>query len=34
MIDKLWIRKDVEGSGRGLTEVLSRQFPWGTEENH
>jgi hypothetical protein len=23
-----------EGSGRGLIEVLSRNFPEGTEENH
>jgi hypothetical protein len=24
----------MDGSGRGLIEVLSRNFPGGTEENH
>jgi hypothetical protein len=26
--------KNLEGRGRGLIEVLSRNFPGGIEENH
>jgi hypothetical protein len=26
--------KDLEGSGSGLFEVVSRQFSGGTEDNH
>jgi hypothetical protein len=26
--------KAFEGSGNGLTEVLSWHLPWGTEKNH
>jgi hypothetical protein len=33
MIDAWWIGKDLEGTGSGLIEVLSRYFIWGTEEN-
>jgi hypothetical protein len=34
MISEWWIGKDMERSGRGLFEVLSRHFPGGTEENN
>jgi hypothetical protein len=34
MFGELWIRKDLEGSGRGLIEVLSQHFPGGPEENY
>jgi hypothetical protein len=34
MVDDWWIAKNLEGSGRGLFEVLSRNFPVGSEENH
>jgi hypothetical protein len=29
-----WIGKDLEGSGRGLSEILFYYVPWQTEENH
>lgn len=28
------LMNDLEGSGRGLTEVLSRNLPEGTEKKH
>lgn len=34
MTDKRWIRKHSEGSGRGLTEVLSRHLPRRAEKKH
>jgi hypothetical protein len=34
MIDELSTVKDLEGSGCGPIEVLSRNLPTGTEENH
>jgi hypothetical protein len=32
--DKLSIGKDLEGRGRGIIVVLSRNSPIGTEENN
>jgi hypothetical protein len=29
-----WVGKNVEGSGRGLIWVVSRNLPGGTQENH
>jgi len=34
VIDKWRIDKDMEGSGRVLIVVLSRNLFWGSEENH
>jgi hypothetical protein len=34
MIDMWRIGKDLEGSDRGLIEMLSRYLPVGTEKNH
>jgi hypothetical protein len=34
IIDEWLVGKDLEGSGIGIIEVLSRNFPSGTEENH
>jgi hypothetical protein len=34
MVDDWWIAKNLEGGGRGLFELLSRNFPIGSEENH
>jgi hypothetical protein len=34
MVDEWWIGKDLEGGGRGINEVLSRNLPGGTKENH
>ena len=34
MMDEWWIRKDLEGSGRGLMWVLTCHFPGGTQRNH
>jgi hypothetical protein len=34
VIDKWWIWKDLEKSGRNLVKVLSRHVPGGTEENN
>jgi hypothetical protein len=34
MTDKLYIRKDLEGSGRSIIELLHRNLPGGSEENH
>jgi hypothetical protein len=33
MTAEWWIGKDLEGSGRGVIEVLYRHLPGGTEEN-
>jgi hypothetical protein len=33
MVDERLIEKDLEGSGRGLIKILSRQLPGGTEED-
>lgn len=33
MID-WWTGMDLEEDDRGLNEVLSRNLPWQTEENH
>jgi hypothetical protein len=33
VISEILIRKNFEGTGRGLSEVLSRYSPGGTEEN-
>jgi hypothetical protein len=33
MIDERWIEEDLEGSGRGLIEVLSRHLPGGHERS-
>jgi hypothetical protein len=32
-IDELWIEKDLEGTGLGLTEILPLHLFRGTEEN-
>jgi hypothetical protein len=32
--DDWWTRKDFERSGSGLVEVLFRNLPGGTEDNH
>jgi hypothetical protein len=32
--DDWWIWNDLEGSGYGLTEVLSQYLPGGTVENN
>jgi hypothetical protein len=34
MIEKLCVRKDLEGSDRGLTEAISLYLTTGTEEDH
>jgi hypothetical protein len=34
LIEERWIGNDLEGSGRNLSEVLSRNLPGGTEEYH
>jgi hypothetical protein len=34
MTNECWIRRCLEGSGRDLIEVLSRQLPGGTELRH
>jgi hypothetical protein len=34
MTGELSVRKDLEGSGCSLIEVLSRHFPGGPEENY
>jgi hypothetical protein len=34
LIGEQRIRKDLEGRGRGLTEIISRDLPRGTAENH
>jgi hypothetical protein len=34
MISELWIVEDVEGSGRGLIQVLFRKLSGETVENH
>jgi hypothetical protein len=34
MTDGLRIENDLDGSCRGIIEVLSRHLPGGTEENH
>jgi hypothetical protein len=34
VIDAWWIEKDIEGSGRGLIEMLFLHFSGGTEENY
>jgi hypothetical protein len=33
MTDEWWIEKDLEGTGRSLIGVLSRNLPGGTENN-
>jgi hypothetical protein len=34
MIGEQWIRKDLDGSGRDVIEVLSQNLFEGTEENY
>jgi hypothetical protein len=34
MIDELRIGKNVQGSGRGLTAILSQNLPVGIQGNH
>jgi hypothetical protein len=34
MVDVRWIAKNLEESGRGLFEVLPRNFPALSEENN
>lgn len=34
MVDERCVEKDLEGNGRRLVDVISGNFPGGTEENH
>jgi hypothetical protein len=34
MVDERCVGKDLEGNGRGIIDVISRNLPGETEKNH